>query len=207
MLGIHFNFFGIRAPRDPTKKLKRILGGWNHALQMSKLIVLLGCHVALLLNGRIQSAVEFASSVKDANVVWFLSGGIKNPLEDTQTEAAKMAAILTGFDASRNNTNSTWSYVHDTVATNTAENFVMLDKMIDDSEPSRYSDIYVVTSEFHYKRASAIANGIIEGNTFQWILSDVELHDSRYWETIHMKNVKADVERALERYHTFHFNI
>lgn len=166
---------------------------------MSKLIVLLGCHVALLLNGRIQSAVEFAASVKDANVVWFLSGGIKNPLEDTQTEAAKMAAILTGLDASRNNTNSTWSYVHDTVATNTAENFVMLDKMIDDSEPNSFSEIYVVTSKFHYKRASAIATGIIEGNTFKWILSDVELHDSRYWETIHMKNVKADVERALDK--------
>jgi hypothetical protein len=166
--------------------------------KMSKLIVLLGCHIALLLNGRIQSAVEFASSVKDANVVWFLSGGIKNPLEDTQTEAEKMSAILTGFDMGRIDTNSTWSYVHDTVATNTAENFRMLKKMID-SEPTSFSDIYVVTSEFHYKRASTIANEIVKGNTFQWILSDVELQDSRYWENIHMKNVKTDVKRALEK--------
>ncbi len=175
-------------------------------IEMSKLIVMLGCHVALLLNGRIQSAVEFASNLKDSNVVWFLSGGIKNPAKDTVTEADKMSAIISGYDMGRIDTNSTWSYVHDTVATNTAENFIMLKKMID-SETNDFSDVYVVTSEFHYNRASSIANEIIRGNAFQWILSDVELHDSRYWESIHIKNVKSDVEKATYKFNSINMLI
>jgi hypothetical protein len=44
------------------------------------------------------------------------------------------------------------------------------------------------------------ANKIIENNNFEWILSDLELHDSRYWETIHTRNVDNDVEKAQKKY-------
>ena len=61
----------------------------------------------------------------------------------------------------------------------------------------KYSKIYVVTSDFHFNRASIFADKIIENNNFNWILADLELHDSRYWETIHIKNVDNDIKKAL----------
>ena len=43
------------------------------------------------------------------------------------------------------------------------------------------------------------SNKIIKNNEFNWILSDLELHDSRYWETIHIRNVDNDINKALEK--------
>ena len=62
--------------------------------------------------------------------------------------------------------------------------------------PIQYKEVYVVTSEFHHKRASLIANKII-GKEVKWILGSAELEDSRYWENIHIRNVDADVYKAL----------
>ena len=59
-----------------------------------------------------------------------------------------------------------------------------------------YENVYVVTSEFHYDRASLLANKLIPNNNFKWILSDAEMPDSRYWESVHIKNVDADVAKA-----------
>ena len=55
-----------------------------------------------------------------------------------------------------------------------------------------YSEIVVVTSDFHYNRASKIAEKIID-KEINWVLSDAELDNSRYWENIHIKNVDNDV--------------
>jgi uncharacterized SAM-binding protein YcdF (DUF218 family) len=74
----------------------------------------------------------------------------------------------------------------------------MLKKMLENN-PGKYSKVYVVTSDFHFKRASMFANKIIENNDFDWVLSDLELHDSRYWETIHIRNVDNDVEKAQKK--------
>ena len=62
---------------------------------MNILLVLLGCNVPYLLNDRIATAVKFANRFNNESVSvdWFLSGGIKNPAEDTVTEAEKMAEI------------------------------------------------------------------------------------------------------------------
>ena len=65
---------------------------------MNVLLVLLGCNITYLLNNRISTAVEFASGFNKTSVNWFLSGGIKNPLEDTLTEAAKMAAQISQYE-------------------------------------------------------------------------------------------------------------
>lgn len=63
---------------------------------MNILLILLGCNISYLLNERIHTAIQFASNISTttngiATVNWFLSGGIKNPNEDTVTEAEKMA--------------------------------------------------------------------------------------------------------------------
>jgi hypothetical protein len=166
---------------------------------MSILIILLGCHITNLLNNRIETAVNFALNERNNGIDWFLSGGIKNPMESTVSEAHKMSDLISNSEVFvYGNTPEKWNYIYDTISSNTAENFIMAKRMIEEN-PDKYSDVYVVTSDFHYNRANKIADKIISSNNFKWILGDKELHDSRYWETIHIKNVDADVNKALKK--------
>lgn len=162
---------------------------------MSILIILLGCHISHILMDRLNIALNFAnlynSNVKyyelnEYKINWFLSGGIKNKNEDTLTEAEKMKNLLTTENIHKYN----WNYVIDDVSTNTAQNFIMANKMKDNYD---FETIYVVTSDFHFERAKKIANLIDENNMYNWILSPQEERDSRYWERIHMKNIENDV--------------
>lgn len=167
---------------------------------MNILLILLGCNLSYLLNDRINTAVKFASNFNDTNVSWFLSGGIKNPNEGTITEAQKMADEISKFEKAyvNDNTGSKWNYIYDTVATNTAENFIMAKNFLND-KPNEYSDVYIITSNFHHNRAKKIADKIIDKD-IKWILGDAELHDSAYWETIHIKNVDTDVNNAINKF-------
>ena len=163
---------------------------------------MLGSNVLSLLNDRINSGVEFASNERNRNIKidWFLSGGIKNPSESTVSEAYKMSEIISKSDIfTYGNIKEDWSFIYDTIATNTAENFIMAKNHIEENS-NKYSEIYVVTSDFHYDRASKISEKIMKNNGFKWILSDLELHDSRYWETIHVKNVDNDANKALYKF-------
>jgi uncharacterized SAM-binding protein YcdF (DUF218 family) len=188
---------------------------------MNILIILLGCHISILLNDRIETAIQFVNKLNqpnqpnqsvELNVDWFLSGGIKNPQFDDQlNEADKMSQIIStkspansansaNYANSANSANyAKWSYIKDTIATNTAENFIMASKYIETNNDI-YDKIYVVTSDFHYLRAKAISDLINPSNNYEWILGKEELNDSRYWEKIHMKNVKSDVDKALNKY-------
>lgn len=163
------------------------------------LFILLGCNVPSLLDGRIKKAVDYANATATANanvtqIDWFLSGGIKNPAEDTVTEAEKMMHAI----SSANNATA-WSFIRDDVATNTAENFIMVENTVD---LSNYNDVYVITSDFHHARAKKIADKVIAGNEFKWLLAPEELHDSRYWERVHIRNVDADVNTARRKFQT-----
>ena len=167
---------------------------------MKFLIVMLGCNVLNLLNDRIKSGINFALNERNIEFDWFLSGGIKNPSESRVSEAYKMSQMISNSDEfSYGSSNANWNYILDEVSTNTAENFIMLKKMLENN-PYKYSKVYVVTSDFHFGRASMFADKIIKNNNFEWVLSELELHDSRYWETIHLKNVDNDVEKALKKY-------
>ena len=167
---------------------------------MNILLILLGCHISYLLNDRITTAVKFASNFNDTNVNWFLSGGIKNTHEDTITEAEKMAKEISKFEGLYANyiTGSKWNYIYDTIATNTAENLIMAKNFIDESS-NTYSKVYIITSSFHHNRAKKIAEKIIDNN-IKWILGNAELDDSRYWETVHIRNVDADVNKAINKF-------
>jgi len=168
---------------------------------MNILIVMLGCNVFNLLKSRMKVGIDFASNEKNVEVDWFLSGGIKNPGESMESEAYKMSKMISNSDNFVYGSSSklNWNYILDEVSTNTAENFIMLKKMLKNN-PEKYSKVYVVTSDFHFSRAEMFANKIIENNNFNWILSDLELHDSRYWETIHMRNVDNDISKALYKF-------
>jgi len=58
-----------------------------------------------------------------------------------------------------NNIDTTnWRFIKDIQSTNTAENFLMLRKLLDENN---YDEIFVVTSEFHYERAKMFTDIII----------------------------------------------
>lgn len=164
---------------------------------MSILIILLGCHINHLLIDRVNTAINFASyynyniryyEIYNYNINWFLTGGIKHKNKNVTTEAEKMKKLLS-------NNNENWNYIIDNVSTNTAQNFIMANKLAMDYD---FKQIYVVTSDFHYDRASKIADLIDDNgkNKYNWILSPKEDSNSRYWERIHMKNIENDVENA-----------
>jgi uncharacterized SAM-binding protein YcdF (DUF218 family) len=165
---------------------------------MNVLIVILGCNVISLLNDRINLGIKFAlNERKENNINWFLSGGIKNPSESFKSEAYKMKEIISNSDEFvYSSSKKNWNYILDEDSTNTAENFIMLKKMLETNQ-NKYSKVYIVTSDFHFARAEMFANKIIKNNDFNWILSDIELHDSRYWERIHTKNVDNDIIKSL----------
>jgi hypothetical protein len=164
---------------------------------MNILLILLGCNISYLLNDRINTAINFVGKFNQTNVDWFLSGGIKNPNEDTITEAEKMAQQISRQEEFYTNilTGNKWKYIYDRQATNTAENFIMAKNYINHI----YDEVYVITSKFHYNRANKIAEQILDIDP-KWILGDAELHDSLYWEKIHIRNVDNDVRNALHKY-------
>jgi hypothetical protein len=167
---------------------------------MKIIIAMLGCSVLRLLKNRMETGILFALNERNVEIDWFLSGGIKNPNESVESEAYKMSQMITNSDefVYGSNSKTEWSYILDEASTNTAENFIMLKKTLENN-PDKYSKVYIVTSDFHFARAEMFANKIIENNNFNWILSDLELHDSRYWETIHIKNVDNDIKKALNK--------
>ena len=93
---------------------------------------------------------------------------------------------------SKNAEDYNWNYIMDEISINTAENFIVANQIEDRME---FSDVYVITSEFHYERAKKMAD-LIDVNSYKWILSNEEENNSRYWEKIHMKNVEKDIINA-----------
>lgn len=160
---------------------------------MNLLYILLGCNIDIILRDRIYHAIEHANNYNNATINWFLSGGIKNSLDDVESEAHKMKKHIEIIQ------NDNWNYILDTEATNTAENFIMVNKLLNTNKYN-YDNIFVVTSDYHHERAKRIADKIIINNNFDWILSPLFLHNSVYMEKIFMRNVDVDVEIALSKY-------
>jgi vancomycin permeability regulator SanA len=159
---------------------------------MHILIILLGCHIAHLLNGRINAAVELATNY--SQVDWLLSGGIKPASNNAVTEAEQMAARISEKEPAYGTPE--WNYILDTNATNTAENFLRVRTM----NLTDYDGVYIATSAFHYERAAKIASLVIgDTHDINWVLAEQKEEDSEYWERIHIRNVEADVRRALQQ--------
>jgi len=159
---------------------------------MHILIILLGCHIAHLLNGRINAAVELATNY--SQVDWLLSGGIKPASNNVVSEAEQMAARISAKEPAYGTPE--WNYILDTNATNTAENFLRVRAM----NLTDYDGVYIATSAFHYERAAKIASLVIgDTHDINWVLAEQKEDDSEYWERIHIRNVEADVRRALQQ--------
>lgn len=143
------------------------------------------------------------------HITWFLSGGIKNNFKGAKSEASILKSQIDNSislkyngDGGRNKDENededekiNWDFVLDEKSTNTAENFIWASQFLNTTNQV-FDDIYVVTSDFHFQRASRMLKMIDPSRNFKWILGDLEEKDSRYWETIHIQNVDSDVNKA-----------
>jgi len=154
-------------------------------------MVVLGCAIEDVQQERVNAAIDYAKSLDDSDIVWFITGGVKNAVtQKVSTEAEQMREKITG---------SKGKIVMDDKAQNTAENFAYLKKWLNETyEKNEEPEIVVTTSDFHQERASKIFNGIFQEGNPQWNLSVGEgcLH---CWsdERIHMRNVAIDVKNAV----------
>lgn len=166
---------------------------------MNTLIILLGCNVARLLIDRIHTVVHFMETAPHfpeggafGKTTWFLSGGIKNPNPDARKSEALQMMDTLGYLLTnpRNHT-----FVLDELSQNTAENLYYASHYLNTTS-TEFSNVFVVTSRFHFMRASTLLAMIDPSRPYQWILGKQALDDSDYWETIHLRNAKSDVDKA-----------
>lgn len=156
------------------------------------LFIVLGCNIQSLMYDRLNTAILYAlQQANGTRVDWLLSGGIKNARESTVSEAEKMSKVLLSQNV------SSWAFILDEDSKNTAQNFVMANAWM---KNFHYDEIKIVTSAFHQPRCEVMANHILEADktSYGWLLGDMELPDSRYWERIHMQNALKDAEEALQ---------
>jgi len=161
-----------------------------HVCSKTIVMVVLGCAIQDVQQDRVAAALNYVRSLDETEIVWFVTGGVKNAVSQMASEAEQMKEKITG---------SKGKIVLDDKAKNTAENFAYLKKWMtqayDDAESV---EIVITTSDFHQERASKIFNGIFQEGNPQWNLSVSEgcVH---CWsdERIHMRNVAIDVKNAV----------
>ena len=160
-------------------------------------LILLGCNITSLLMDRVMTSINFIeNNFNNFNkITWYLSGGIK--FDGQLSEASIMQNELNKLINSRNlNMNISFEFILDELSTNTAENFYRTSKYLNTSY-EEYDDIYIITSDFHHNRANLMMSLIDPSRNYNWILGDLQQHDSVYWENIHIKNVHNDVNKLL----------
>ena len=153
-------------------------------------IVVLGSSDDRILNERIDSLIQYINSVSSPIIV-YISGGIKHASLNDQTEASKISSriIEKQFDHV--------TIVVDEFATNTAENFTYFKHWV--SQYFSYNElpeVTITTSDFHQNRAHMIFQNIIDNITPKWNLSKSSCIQCWSDETIHIKNVHADVIKS-----------
>ena len=164
-----------------------------HKQEPNQVIVLLGCSNSQIQNQRIQSVLNYINS-NTTPVTLYLSGGSKDG--NTVSESSIMRKkIIKEYP--------NLIIYTDTESTNTAENFINLNKWINHSNISKPDKIIITTSDFHKERAEKIFNGIIPDITPEWNLSKSNCNWCWDAEPFHMKNVDTDIVRAL---YTEHLN-
>ena len=164
------------------------------------IVLLLGCHIKYIQNDRIDSAINFIdSNYKKSNIIWFLTGGIKYDIPKIiqQPESIEMINYINLMNSKLY---SKWEYILDSDATNTAENFGNFRSWFENTNINKNNKVYIVTSEFHLKRAKKILNGIISDNNFEWIISKKECNYCNHNEVIHSQNIENDIKMGLKKY-------
>ena len=159
-------------------------------------LVVLGSADDRILSERVSAAMQYIQSSHNRSIILFISGGVKHAFHGDDgsvngSEASKAAGAFS---------NESFEHVEivlDENATNTAENFAYLKRWVNhnfsqDDLPS----FVITTSDFHQVRAERLFHGFLPDVTPQWNLSKSSC--SRCWadESIHIKNVPADILKA-----------
>jgi uncharacterized SAM-binding protein YcdF (DUF218 family) len=161
-------------------------------------VVVLGSSDERILAERVSAAIQYIQSSEN-HIILFVSGGVKNAFVNANqiTEAAKAAKILNDDIHSNNEFNVNVQIVLDEKATNTAENFAYLKQWVNQTFPQDdLPDFVITTSDFHQIRAEQIFQGIIPQVTPKWNLSKSSCIHCWSDESIHIKNVSADIMKA-----------
>lgn len=161
----------------------------------SILLILLGCNIKTLLMDRIMTSINFIEQNENIfnKITWYLSGGIK--FEGKMSEASIMKTTLELLIVERNlDKNIDYRFILDEKSKNTAENFYRASNYLNVSQES-YSDVYIITSKFHYVRSKKILSYVDLSRNYNWLLGEMQYHDSDYWENIHIKNIVNDIEK------------
>jgi hypothetical protein len=165
-----------------------------HVYSKTTVMVVLGCAIENVQQERVSTAINYVTNLDGRDVVWFVTGGVKNAVtEMVVTEAEQMKGAISG---------TIGKIVLDDKAKNTAENFAYLKKWMSETyqDADETPEIVITTSEFHQERAAKIFNGIFqsENSSPEWNLSKSD-SCTYCWndERIHMQNVGIDIKNAL----------
>ena len=156
---------------------------------LTEVIIILGCANHNIQKQRIITGLEYIRKSKSEKVL-YLSGGIKNDLQDSISESSEMLKQI-------KNENINSKIIIDEESKNTAQNFVNLKKWINNNKFSDIISYVIVTSDFHINRAREIFKTIFKDINAKYVLSKSDCDKCWDDENIHMKNVKSDIMDAL----------
>lgn len=158
-------------------------------------LVILGSSNERILNERVSAAIRYIELNENQQIILFISGGVKDALvnesgEGNETEASKAARAFEFENV---------TIVLDELATNTAENFAYLKRWVNETySVGELPNIVVTTSDFHQDRAERIFQGILPEISPQWNLSKSDCSQCWRDERVHIKNVEADIMKAMK---------
>lgn len=157
-------------------------------------LVVLGSADERILSERVSAAIQYIQKSNDRPIVLFISGGVKNALFDENSPSSEASKAAGAFDKiSMNHV----EIVLDEQATNTAENFAYLKRWVNSTFMQDDLPTFVITtSDFHQTRAERLFNGFLPDVVPQWNLS--KSYCARCWsdESIHIKNIGNDINKA-----------
>ena len=156
---------------------------------LTEVIVILGCANHNIQKQRVITGLNYIRKSK-LDKILYLSGGIKNDLQDSISESSEMLKQI-------KNENIKSKIVIDEKSKNTAQNFVNLKNWINNNKFSDIISYVIVTSDFHINRAREIFKTIFKDINPKYILSKSDCDKCWDDENIHMKNIKSDIKDAL----------
>lgn len=163
----------------------------NYALSLTTIMVVLGNQMKEIQKDRVLTAINYSKNLENDHL-WYLTGGVKGCVENEITEASSMR----GYINEKIN-----KIILDNHATNTAENFVNLQRWLAVKYKSNTEyEIVITTSEYHRVRALKIFERIFKHQDSVWVLSKEACQFCWSDETTHMKNIGNDVKNALLQY-------
>jgi uncharacterized SAM-binding protein YcdF (DUF218 family) len=144
---------------------------------------------------RVNTALKFWGELdQSTDVIWYLSGGVKNAIESSIKSSSEAEVMSQGFIT--NGIRARSQIVLDTSAVNTAENFRNFAKFISTLDNTNI-EIIIVTSAFHKTRAEKFFYGFFPKTAKpQWVLGSLECPTCANDELFHMKNVESDIAKA-----------